>query len=172
MKMMKKIVFILIFGIIIHNDVLYAQKNGNDSLYRDLCLILVHQKIISKEYMLEFKTDYSKLIYICDILERHLFPPSKPDFSKPFGIYFFDFIGLEIEEFSFVMIQYNGNYKIFNRFRFDVIINEIIRIREEDSQIIDNKLLIQYIKAITNFKNQRVGLGIPFGSALLIIDFL
>ena len=163
---MKKIV-LLILWIIIHNGV-YANKICNDTtFYRDLCLFLVHHEVISREYMLKSKNDYSKLIGFYDINQENPIPRQKPVFSKRFGIYAFDFIGME-SNYAFILIKYNDTFKVFKRNETDLIIREIMQIIYEDSQIIDYHLLCKYLKKIVCYDDNMYIWNLNFGSILFI----
>jgi hypothetical protein len=150
---MKRILLFILFGILFH-DGIYAKINRDDSIYHDLCLFLVRQNIITEQYMSGNKEDYFSLLVICDILEEYV-PKKKPDLSKEFGIYNFNYIGHE-SDWIFLLIKYKNNYRVFRRFETNVIINEILKIRDEDPTLIDDVLFGKYLKEITDYKNQGI----------------
>ena len=147
---MKRTILFILFGILFHNGI-YAQKKGNDTIYYELSLFLVHQKIISEQYLFEHKDDYASLIDICDLLEKYDHR-KKPDLSKEFGIYFFSWIGLE-SGWIFLLIKNKNNYTVFRSFEISLIINELLKIRDEDPKLIDDVSFCKYLKKITDYDN-------------------
>jgi len=162
---MKKTVLIFIFGMIIQNG-MYAKENINDDIYRDICLFLVYRNIITEEYMLDFKDDYSELIFISEIRQKNALP-QKPDFSERFGIYKFGYMEVT-NNLNFILIKCDDNFKIFRRSQTDFIINEIIKIRDESPELIDESLFYQYVKGITDYNKPDIILAKEFGSILFM----
>ena len=160
---MKRIGLFLIFGILIQS-LMYAKENLNNDIYRELCLFLVNQNVISEEQMSGFKEDYSSLIALSDIFEEY-HPQNNTDLSKEFGIYKFGFLHIEGHA-PYILIRTNDSCKIFIREQTDVIIQEILRVRDVSPKLIDEVLFSKYLREITNYN-----IGIIIMERISNVDF-
>jgi hypothetical protein len=134
--------------------------NKQDSIYYDLYTYLVSvgdmpQRMLS---VLNSK-NYNQYLLIFDIVSEK----DSPDFlDTPFGIYKFQYIGLMDGGYN-VLIKHNESYKVYSQTSVTLIIEELIKVRKENPELIDNDLFEAYIEAIIDDE-----LGI-FGGHLVII---
>lgn len=140
--MRKLMIYILVMTL---TSNLHCENLKPDSIYCDLSLFLVSRKIIDKEYISDFSDNYSSLIYIREIIEEDSLS-KKIDFTKDFGIYKFNYVGLMDGGFFF-LIKNGNKYSIYLPNDIPWIIDELFIIKEE-SNLLPNDLFVKYIKEL------------------------
>jgi hypothetical protein len=121
-----------------------------DSIYHDLYHFLILKGDLPKSM------DW---ILDCDSCEKYLTVfevvsgLETSDFINiPFGIYKFQYKGC-IDCGYYVLIKYNDTYKIYHQNNITKILEELIKIRKENSDRIDCKLLETYVEVIIDDKS-------------------
>ena len=147
---MKKILLFNTFVFLFVLNVL--SSNVSDCVYHDLCSFLVYRKVITKDYMENFKDDYSSLIKISEIGEGYI-PKKTPDLTKMMGLFEFDFIGRESES-AYVLVKNKNTYKIFRKSDISLIIKELLMIKEENPDLISLEMLNVYLKRLVNYDKE------------------
>jgi len=144
--MQKKLLLFVVNMLLIMNS--YA-INKQDSIYHDLYQFLILKGDLPKEMDWLLQCDSCKCkqyLYIFDILKDDF--PNKPDFINiPFGIYEFQYDGCMDCGF-YVLIKHNESYTVYPKTSVTLIIKNLIKIRKENPDLIDNKLFETYIEAI------------------------
>jgi hypothetical protein len=158
---MKKKLLLCIF-ILLSVVKVFSTENKPDSIYYDLCLFLVFNNDITKEYMKEFKDEYSSLIKIVDVSEDYILG-YRPDFSKEIGLYKFDFIGRQ-SDYTYMLIKNKNSYKIYRAYDISLIIKELFSMREENPELISTELFDNWLKEIVKFKIKTDTLSCPIGN--------
>jgi hypothetical protein len=145
---MKKIMVLLIINMFLLTNI--YSINRQDSIYHDLYLFLVSQGEIKQEQISELGTDnYDQYIYLFDIRLDDF--PNKPDLDTPFGIYKFNYNG-HSDGGYYVLIKHNEIYKVYDQNALSLIIRELIQIKKENPDLIDNNLFNTYLERITDDK--------------------
>ena len=144
--MQKKILLIITNLLLLTNG--YA-INKQDSIYRDLYQFLISKGNMSPkmDWLLECDSCKCKqYLYIFDILKDEF--PNQPDFVNiPFGIFKFQYNGC-IDCGYYVLIKHNESYKIYNQDNVTNILKELLKIRREKPDLINDDLYEAYIEAI------------------------
>jgi hypothetical protein len=121
--------------------------NKQDSIYCDLYKFLVSVGDMPQDMI--HKLDSNKLeqyLYIFDILKDDF--PNKPDLAKTsFGIFKFQYDGC-IDCGFYVLIKYDESFKVYFQNDVVLILKELIKIRKENSDLVDSNLYEAYIEAI------------------------
>jgi hypothetical protein len=143
----------------------FSIENKTDSIYHDLCLFLVLEKDITKEYMEEFEDDYSSLVKIVDVSDNHT-SGYKPDFSKEISLYKFDFIG-STSDYSYVLIKNKNSYKIYRYYDISIIIKELLIVKEENPKLICAELFDSWLRGIVNFGTEVDTISCPIGNNII-----
>lgn len=144
--MKKNILLIIINLLLLSNS--YA-TNRQDSIYNDLYQFLILKQNMPKEMYWILECDScEQYLYIFNILKDEF--PNTPDFINiPFGIYKFQYVGCMDCSF-YVLIKYNENYTVYPPTAATLIIKELLKIRKENPELIDNELYEAYIEAIVD----------------------
>lgn len=139
---MKKIVFLIATLMVLTNT--YAGNLKQDSIYHDLYLFLMDQENLKKECIPKVENGhYGDYLYIFDILTDNF--PNKPDIDVPFGIYKFQYIGL-VDCGYYVLIKYKDSCKVYYQDCLPLIIGELLEIRKNDPNLINNELFNAYLE--------------------------
>ncbi len=99
----------------------------------------------------EMRGDYASLIGIVEVLYEEGTPYHKPDFSKKFEIYLFDYIGGSGYSL-FILIKNRDKYTVYRKIDCDLIIDDIIKIRKKEPEIISDELFIDYVNKLVELK--------------------
>lgn len=124
---------------------LYCANLKQDSIYRDLSLFLVDRRIIDKKDINQFSDNYSSLIFIRELIDGDSLS-KKPDFTKDFGIYKFNYVGLMDGGFFF-LIKNGNEYSVYLTNDIPWIIDELLIIKEK-SNLLPDDLFVKYLKEL------------------------
>ena len=134
-----KIVFFFFCFLSFVND-LFA--NSPDSIYLDLSRFLIKQGAMSSELEKEGKKNID--IFEITLKEKTL------DFTNvPFGIYKFRFIGCEDCGY-FVLLKHDDEYMVFQQNNLSLIIRTLIRIMDDNPNLISDNLFKLYVRALSD----------------------
>jgi hypothetical protein len=91
--------------------------------------------------------DCGQYIYLFDVRKDNF--PNKPNIDVPFGIYKFQYAGY-VDGGYYVLIKYKESYKVYYQNNLSWILRELIRIRKESPDLMDENLFMTYLDVLLN----------------------
>lgn len=156
---MRRILFITIFV-----SCFSLSYGSEKDLYQNLCEFFITEKLINPQDTIGI--NYQDLICIHELIN----PAEKLNLCVEFGVFRFNYSGI-MDASDYFLIKYKDDWLIFmNKNNPILVINELLSIRDEDSDLLSVEQCLVYIDKITKVSlENRETLFIPRSKSIFYI---